>query len=74
MNGEEAKSEVRTIVGGAVRDLERHLLAGDPITVGQGESETPLRERVQSWAQERGLDLDKAPLDWHEALTPERPG
>lgn len=55
---------IDAIVAGALVDFMNHMTTSQAVLIGRGaDKATPCR-MLQEWANQRGLDLTKATLDW----------
>ena len=55
---------IDSIVAGALVDFMNHMTTSPAILIGRGADKTTPRRMLQEWADQRGLDLSKATLDW----------
>ena len=53
------------IVAGALVDFMNHMTTSPAILIGRGAEKNTPRRMLQQWADQRGLDLSKATLDWN---------
>ena len=53
-----------SIVAGALVDFLDHLTRSQAILIGRGAEKATPRRMLEEWADQRGLDLSKATLDW----------
>lgn len=53
-----------SIVAGALVDFMDHMTTSQAVLIGRGADKATPRRMLQEWANQRGLDLTKATLDW----------